>query len=160
MARHVGKLFDWAIFLPTPLNAQNYEHFLEEELPVLLEDVPLQLRRQAYFMHDGAPAHFGVNVRQYLNATYQDRWIGRGGPQAWPPRSPDLNPLDFCLWGYLKSLVYTTPITNIIELRNRIVASCNDIRNTPGIFNRIRRSMRQRVDSCILARGGHFQHLL
>lgn len=60
-------------FLPTPLNAQNYRHFLHEELPTLLEEVPLQLRRQAYFMHGGAPAHFSLNVREYLNITYGEQ---------------------------------------------------------------------------------------
>ena len=49
-------------------------------------------------MHDGAPAHFSLVAREFLNATYEDRWIGRGGPHLWPARSPDLNPLDFFLW--------------------------------------------------------------
>ena len=26
--------------------------------------------------------------------------------KKWPPQSPDLNPCDFYLWGYLKSVVY------------------------------------------------------
>ncbi|EZA46588.1 hypothetical protein X777_00002, partial [Ooceraea biroi] len=52
------------------------------------------------------------------------------------------------------------PIENIEDLRNRIVASCETIRNIPGIFERIRQSMRRRVDSCIIAGSDHFQHLL
>jgi hypothetical protein len=47
------------------------------------------------YMHDGAPAHFSRAVRDVLSNTHHDRWIGRGGPTAWPPHStPDLNPLD------------------------------------------------------------------
>ncbi|KAJ4428267.1 hypothetical protein ANN_24284 [Periplaneta americana] len=42
--------------------------------------------------------HFSLDVRRHLNATFPGRWIGRDGT-AWPPRSPDLNPLDFYLWG-------------------------------------------------------------
>ena len=38
----------------------------------------------------------------------QAEWIGRGGPIPWPPKSPDLNPLDFCVGGYAKGLVYDT----------------------------------------------------
>jgi hypothetical protein len=48
-----------------------------------------------WYMHDGAPAHFSRDVRDVLNNTYDDRRIGREGPTAWPPRSPDLNPLEF-----------------------------------------------------------------
>ena len=48
-----------------------------------------------YFMHDGTPAHFPLAVRNHLNHVFEGRWIGRGGPQAWPARSLDPNPLDF-----------------------------------------------------------------
>ncbi|GFU13004.1 DUF4817 domain-containing protein [Trichonephila clavipes] len=38
--------------------------------------------------------------------TFGDRLISRFGPVNWPPRSCDLTPLDYFLWGYVKSLVY------------------------------------------------------
>jgi len=113
-----------------------------------------------WFMHDGAPAHFSVQAREYLDLNYNNRWIGRGGFQSWPPRSPDLNSLDFFFWGHLKTLVYQTPVNNMEELRNRITISCEIITNTPGIFQRVRSNMRKRAEACILAGGGHFQHLI
>jgi hypothetical protein len=39
--------------------------------------------------------HFSRHATQYLNKLFPDQWIGRGGPQKWPPRSPDPTPLDF-----------------------------------------------------------------
>ena len=57
---------------------------------------------QMWFMHDGALAHFSRIAREFLNNNYTNRWIGRRGPIAWPACSPDLNPLDFYLWGHLK----------------------------------------------------------
>lgn len=113
-----------------------------------------------YFMHDGAPAHFPLAVRNHLNQVFERRWIGRGGPQAWPARSPDLNPLDFHFWGHLKTLVYSVPINTEEQLRQRIIDSSNQIRTTPGIFHRVRRSWRNRADVCIEMNGGHFEHLL
>ncbi|KAJ4442441.1 hypothetical protein ANN_04027 [Periplaneta americana] len=71
----------------------------------------------------------------------------RGGPIAWPPPSPDLNPLDFYLWGHLKSLVYSSPVPDLESLRNQIVACSEDIRNTPGVWDRVRRSMRHRCEA-------------
>lgn len=115
----------------------------------LLDDVPIQLRRGMFFMHDGAPPHFSVNVRAHLNDFYPERWIGRGGPVAWPPRSPDLNPLDYFVWGYLKSLVYAVPVQNVEELQQRVVNGCEVIRNRLGIFQKVRKSMKKRVRSCI-----------
>ncbi|KAJ4435786.1 hypothetical protein ANN_18405 [Periplaneta americana] len=111
------------------------------------EDTPLINRQHTHFLHDGAPAHFSHTARRYLDRRFPDRWIGRGGPIAWPPRSPDLNPLDFYLWRHLKSLVYSSPVPDLESLRNRIVACSEDIRNTPGVWDRVRRSMRHRC-SC------------
>jgi hypothetical protein len=81
------------------LTGNDYPQFLREELPVMLEDVPLTVRQKMWFQHDGAPAHYSLRVRRFFTDSYPQRWIGRGGPVAWPPRSPDLNPLDFILWG-------------------------------------------------------------
>jgi hypothetical protein len=64
------------------LIAQRCSGFLETVLPGLLEDVPVAVRQRLLFQHDGAPAHYGEDVRKWLNATYPGRWIGRRGPIA------------------------------------------------------------------------------
>ncbi|KAJ4431179.1 hypothetical protein ANN_19776 [Periplaneta americana] len=142
------------------LTGQAYTNFLENTIPHVLEDTPLINRQHIHFVHDGAPAHFSRTAHRYLDRRFLDRWIGRGGPIAWPPRSSDLNPLDFYLWGHLKSLVYSSPVPDLEFLRNRIVACSEDIRNTAGVWDRVRRSMRHRCEVCIQAGGGHFEHLL
>jgi hypothetical protein len=39
-------------------------------------------------------------VGNQVHDTCSDHWIGRGGPFASSPRSPDLHPLQFYLWGH------------------------------------------------------------
>ncbi|GBM03348.1 hypothetical protein AVEN_256893-1 [Araneus ventricosus] len=51
------------------------------------------------------------------------RWIGRGGPIPWSPRSPDITPLDFFLWGYVKNIAYQSPILDTDELKSRITSA-------------------------------------
>jgi hypothetical protein len=46
-------------------------------------------------------------VTTFLDETFPGRWVGRGGPTAWPPRFPDLTPLDFLAWGFIKDVVYS-----------------------------------------------------
>jgi hypothetical protein len=46
--------------LPHRLNGNGYYEFLTRDLPGLLEEVPQQLRRDIWFMHDAAPPHFSV----------------------------------------------------------------------------------------------------
>jgi hypothetical protein len=65
-----------------------------------------------------------VLVRDVLNNVYRDRWIGRRRPVAWPPRSPDWNPLDFYLWEHLKSLVYTATVDNEEALHCGCLSDC------------------------------------
>ncbi|KAJ4442736.1 hypothetical protein ANN_04327 [Periplaneta americana] len=141
------------------LTRQAYTNFLENTIPHVLEDTPLINRQHIHFLHGGAPAHFSRTARRYLDRRFPDRWIGRGGPIAWPPRSPDLNPLDFYLWCHLKSLVYSSPVPDLESFRNRIVACSEDICNTPGVWDRVRRSMRHRCEVCIQAGGGNILNI-
>ena len=64
---------------------------------------------------------------------------GRGCPIAWPARSPDLNPLDFHLWGHLKSIAYATSIEHAEILRNRTEQGFRQIRETPEMTERVTR---------------------
>ena len=76
---------------------------------------------------DGAPAYWELNVRAFLNARFGERWIGRDGPTPWPPRSPDINPLDFFLWGYVKTRVFRTPVTSLRHLKRRINQAFSEV---------------------------------
>jgi hypothetical protein len=79
---------------------------------------------------------------------------------SWPPRSPDLNPLDFYMWGHVTTLVYAAPVDNEEALHHRIENACQTICNYPGIFERLLRSMMRRVEACIESHGGYFEYLL
>ena len=46
---------------------------------------------------------------------------------TWPPRSPDLTPLDFYLWGHIKSLVYVKNYENLTDLKNSISAAFQEV---------------------------------
>ncbi|PSN39835.1 hypothetical protein C0J52_19063, partial [Blattella germanica] len=57
----------------------------------------------------------------------QGHWIGRRGPIEFPPRSPDLTPMDFYLWGTVKDDVYRRKPGTLEELRLEITAAmCSD----------------------------------
>ena len=90
----------WSVHFTTTSDRWYLRQPFANELPTLLENVPLQTRLQMCYQNDGAPSHLGQDVRQYLNHRFPNRRIGRGGAQNWPPR--DLNPLDDHVWGYLK----------------------------------------------------------
>ena len=72
------------------------------------------------FQQDGAPPNWGSHVRRFLDAAFSKWWIGRDGPTPWPPRSPDITPFDFFLWGYVKDKAFSTPVPDITNLKARI----------------------------------------
>jgi len=45
-----------------------------------------------------APPHSSRQVSNFLNYRFPGRWMGRGVPHNWPASSPDLSPLDYCVW--------------------------------------------------------------
>ncbi|CAG4952231.1 unnamed protein product [Colias eurytheme] len=51
--------------LPTRLDGATYRNFLENELPLLLQDVNLELRRTMVFQNDGAPCHYATQEIAY-----------------------------------------------------------------------------------------------
>jgi hypothetical protein len=85
------------------------------------------------FQQNQSPAHFHCEALQYLNTVLPGRWIGRafGNDQPltlWPPRSPDITPCDFFLWGYVKDGVFVPPLPrDLDDLKARIIAAVKNI---------------------------------
>jgi hypothetical protein len=69
----IGNVLIGPWILPQRLNADIYLNFLRNSLPELLEELPLAVRAEMWFMHDGAPPHLSRNVRNFLNVTYPQR---------------------------------------------------------------------------------------
>ncbi|GFX93402.1 uncharacterized protein TNCV_152081 [Trichonephila clavipes] len=55
-----------------------------------------------------------------LKDTFGDRLISRFRPVNWPPRSCDLTPLGYFLWGYVKSWVYADKPQTLDHLEDNI----------------------------------------
>lgn len=114
-------------FFNEHLNSHIYNDFLRNELENYLEELPVNEYVSVMFQQDGAPSHNAhINV-QYLNERFGANWIGTNGPIRWPARSPDLTPLDFFLWAYLKDQVYITVPENLEDLKRRIRVAVNNI---------------------------------
>lgn len=168
--QHPQKLNVWAgiygnhiigpFFIPGNLTGQIYLDLLENAIyPALVQVLENEEDHQTIiFQQDGAPPHFVQPVRQFLDENFPDAWIGRRGHIEWPPRSPDLAPLDFFLWGHLKSKIYATQPESLDDLRNRIINECRQI--TPQMLNNVRERFQQNLFYCMEVNGAHFQHLI
>ena len=68
---------------------------------------------RVWWAQDGTPAHRRIVVMERLQQLFLDRIISLGRDHEWPPKSPDLTPLEFFVWGYLKSKVCLTQPANL-----------------------------------------------
>ncbi|GBO05084.1 hypothetical protein AVEN_140368-1, partial [Araneus ventricosus] len=119
-------------------------------------DLTLSELRNVWFQYDGAPPHKVSSVQQYIRDNFQQQVIGYGGCVEWPPRSPDLNPLDFFQWEYIKQRVYATPPPTLKELRNRIMDACDSV--SPDMLYNVQREVQYRIQMYIVAEEHHFEH--
>ena len=108
--------------------------------------------------HDGAPPHYALCSRQVINEIFDEKWIGRGGPVAWPPRSPDLTSPNYFLWGFDKERVMVVAPTTPDDMKERIRRAWTEI--TPQVLSELRWSFHKRINKCLQVEGHHFEHLL
>ena len=135
------------------MNGDRYLHMLQTQ--VWPEVSTWENAENIILMQDGAPPHFKTEVRNWLDNTFPDRWIGRAGPHLWPARSPDLTPCDYFLWGYLKEQVYRTEPTDTDTLEISIRQA---IQNIPADFIRKAcHSVTQRINKLIKNKGKHIE---
>lgn len=145
-------------FFESTVDQENYTSMLRDHL------IPeLQKRRKmksVVFQHDGAPPHFSKKARDFLSTKFpENRVIGRGYGHPWPPRSPDLSPLDYYLWGTLKARVYHQFVPrNINELKEKIFEEVQNLETDE--LQRAINHLLVRAQCVVEADGGLFEHLL
>jgi hypothetical protein len=138
------------------VTGENYLEMLKEFFhPILIRK---RIVRRVIFQQDGAPPHYAKAVRAWLNKHFPGKWIGRRGAIEWAPRSPDLTPCDFFLWGYLKQKVYMTPVKDLNELKQRITDYVHSIE--PELLKRVFLNIEKRLDKVKEENGGYIEHLL
>lgn len=82
---------------------------------------------------------------------------GTNGPIRWPPRSCDITPPDFWLWGYLKNIIYQERSNNLEQLMERTRGAFETI--TPMMIRNATHGALKRCQACIAVGGRQFEHL-
>ena len=78
--------------------------------------------------------------------------------QLWPPHSPDINPCDFFLWGFLKEKVFQRRPENVAQLRAHIVKLCRAL--SEDLCRKVMTNARVRLQEVVRQNGGHIEHVL
>lgn len=142
------------------VNSENYLELLRKKFVPKLRQ--MDILKNSWFMQDGARPHTAVVVLNYLKRIFNDRVISNRYPEVcdmgleWSPYSPDLNPCDYFLWGYLKDRVYENNPTNIDELEAAIQ---QEISRIPQVMiDRAINDLPKRLELLLHIQGGHVEH--
>ena len=147
-------------FLPDGgrVTQHSYRELLEEELfPQMQQQLGRRGWRDLVWQQDGAAPHQARMVMQWLDTLFDERMLAlkslRG--DSWAPSSPDMNPADYFLWGYLKEKVYSPPPTTIPALKRKIKSEFAKI---PELMVKTAvKSMKRRANLMVLEGGKQFE---
>ncbi|GFS64358.1 putative LOC100569746 [Trichonephila clavipes] len=114
--------------------------------------------QELWFQQDGATCHTARATIDLLKDTLGDRLISRFGPVNWPLRSCDLTPLDYFLWGYVKSLVYADKPQTLDHLEDNIRRVIADIR--PQMLEKVIENWTSRLDYIRASRGSPMPEII
>ena len=76
----------------------------------------------------------------------------------WPPNSPDLNPVDYKIWGVMQEKVYKTKICDVGQLRQRIIQAWKEF--DQAVIDAAIAQWRARLIACVEAEVEHFEYTL
>lgn len=148
-------------FIDGNLNGVKYLALLRNHIIPSLQQIQDITLQDLWYQQDGCPAHNTLVVREYLQTIFRNRIIGTHGDIQWPPRSPDLSPQDFFLWGYMKSTIYgfeENRANTLDDLRIKIQNASDTI--TPEMFANVRNGFYNRLGYCLTEAGSLFEYLL
>ena len=105
--------------------------------------VPFCRKNKLMYQQDGAPCHTAKICSDYLKSENIEFW----DKNDWPPNSPDLNPLDYGIWGILDAEVYRKPPKSLEALKRRIQQTWDQLQIT--IVNNCIDSFKKRLRKCV-----------
>ena len=149
----LGKTSIYLIDQGVSIDAEYYCGLMSEMIP----EMTAQSGGDFTFQQDGARAHTARHTLAYF-AEHLPETASLLEPDNWPPCSPDLNPMDYAVWGQLGRLVYKVKIRDLEHLADRIGEAWAELQQ--DFIDKTINSFIKRVKACIDANGGHFEYLL
>lgn len=104
------------------------------------------------FMQDGAPAHRAKATQQWCKSHFPE-FISA---EEWPASSPDLNPMDYAVWGYLTQKVSTKNYANLGALKKALLEEWDNL--DVNYLRAVIDSYPKRLRAVIRAKGGRFEN--
>lgn len=137
------------------VNGDRYRAMITDFMMPIVRENDLE---DFWFQQDGATCHTSRATMDLLRPLFPGRIISKNGDFDWPPRSPDLTPPDFYLWGYLKSKVYAGKPETLAQLKDNIRNEIAAI--TPETLAKVMQNAEKRTNLSIKSKGQHLRDII
>jgi len=138
------------------INAERYRQILAKF------SFALRRKRLVYsdqwFQQDGATPHTATATLDWLKSKFGDKLISSKTAHLWASHSPDLNPPDFFLWGYIKDRAYVSKPRTIGELKVAVSRAVKGV--SLAVCKTVVDNFVVRVHECLARNGSHFEHIM
>ncbi len=125
-------------FFEKTVTGENCAEMLEEVVLLELQNSKIYDFLNLIWQQYGAPPHYTLKLHEILDKTFNE-WIGRQGKIDWPPRSCNLTPCDFAIWGIIREKIFQTKPDNIEHLKELITDAFEELhkdkRTIRAIYN-------------------------
>ena len=130
----------------------NTDSYVNDILTPALASMKEKFKNKSFtFQQDGAPSHTSKKTQKWCEEHFPSFWT----KDLWPPSSPDLNPMDFCVWGILEKEACSSPHNNLEDLRASLKRAWEKI--PQDALRAACQNFRQRLQRVIDTDGGHFE---
>ena len=159
MVRILVQRHNWDIFFENEqgaavtANGDRYRAMLNEFLFTKIEEEDIG---NISIQQKGATCNTAEATLDVLRPVFEDRNISRRADVVWPPRSCDLTPLDYYLWGAVKDKFYADEPETIDALKDNIREAIGEIQ-LHIIHNALKTD---RLEYCTASRGSHLNEII
>lgn len=131
----------------------NKEYYQEHILNAVVKEEGKRIFKKGHwvFQQDSAPAH-KAKINQEWCATQIPDFISSA---QWPPSSPDLNPMDYAIWGILESKVNAYSHRSLDSLKSALQREWDNL--SMEIVRKSIDAFPKRLNAVIRHRGGRFE---
>ena len=140
------------------INSERYVAVLDRFWRSLGETFGQAFLRNQWFQQDGASVHVSGVSLDWIRRHFAERVISRRTDRPWSPNSPDLSPLDFHLWGFLKDELRGNTFGSTVELKAAISEATQRIPIEQ--CQRVMANFVLRLKKCIEKKGFHLEHII
>lgn len=137
------------------VNGERYRAMITDFLWPIIDQMDVE---DIWFQQDGAPCHTSNATIDLLREKFGERVISRRAEVAWPPRSCDLTPLDYYLWGAVKDKCYAKNPQTIEDLKAEIGEVIGQIQ--PHTLENVVKNWSDRIGYCHASHGSHMNDVV